>query len=1224
MRIVIDMQGAQTESRFRGIGRYSLSLALAIARQRGAHEIVLALNGMFLETIEPIRKAFNGILPQSQIRVWDAVGPTRETQPDNQRRREISEQLREGFIAAQQPDVVLVSSLFEGYGDDAVTSIGKFDTATPTAVILYDLIPLLNPDEHFQTNQLLKDYYRRKVESLKQSRLLLAISDSAKQEALTALNFKDSDVVNISGAYDAAFQPLNVAEPEKLATYKRLGITKPFVMYTGGADERKNLHRLIQAYAGIDEQIRKQHQLVFVGKMPDNYIEAFQQSAKKYSLKPDELIITGFVEDNELRTLYSTCALFVFPSTHEGFGIPPLEAMSSGAPVIGSHATSLPEVIGLPEALFDPLSVEAIRDKLSLALTDVSFRQRLIAHGLAHAATFSWDASAKRALLALERFDVPDSDTGSHQVNIEKTSIFNFTKQKILLIKLDHLGDLILAIPALTKLRARYPYAEIDVVVGSWCASIAQSLNIFNKIYTFDFFKKKSSESATTSERNTVELLAQIGSEYDFAIDLRRQSDSRFLLVRVNAKVRVGYETFDSRIDSQLHIALKSHSDTVFEATPLNETPISVQMMRLIDALPASPNDYVSFPDLGGVSVAKQAPLTNKKNKIALFPKAGNAVKEWSQQNYTGLIALLLEQSDVDAVNVYFANQNEANAFGLAAHPKLHIHAGLDFQGLTQSLIENVICIANNSFGAHIGSYLGLAVIAIYGGHETVIEWAPVFNTGYVVHHPVPCSPCHIAQPSDCSYGLRCLTEISIATVHAKVQEALASLDTSRRVDSGSLHHQPTIQLKENKGSATLVKDLIRTVAKLDLTKVDISDRLLVAKAIATNHPSAGRQLFVDISELVQRDAKSGIQRVVRSVLRAMLDAPPPGFNIVPVYATVEQEGYRKAMRFTQSFLGVKDVEGLRDESIIFGPGDIYLGIDLHPQIVKAQRNYFKQMRARGVSVQFVVYDMLCVTMPQHFVPGSDDAFAEWVQVVAENDGAICISKAVADELRTWVDQHCAVAESNFEIGCFHLGADINGSQPSQGLTDAEQQLLMKVGQHNNFLMVGTLEPRKGHAFALSAFESLWKEGVNANLIIVGKKGWMVDGLAARLEQHPRAGKQLFWVQGASDELLEKIYALSHCLIVPSEGEGFGLPLIEAAHHQIPIIARDLPVFKEVAGEYAYYFSGHAPSDLSEAIKRWLKLSETQSHPSSAGMPCLTWQQSTQQLLACLIKQAAH
>jgi len=658
----------------------------------------------------------------------------------------------------------------------------------------------------------------------------------------------------------------------------------------------------------------------------------------------------------------------------------------------------------------------------------------------------------------------------------------------------------------------------------------------------------------------------------------------------------------------------------VFEATPLNETPITVQMMRLVDALPASPNDYVSFPALGDQTREAAVSLSRKTTEIALFPKAGNAVKEWSQQNYTGLIQLLLDNAAIDAVNVYFANGREAQEFDLPPHAKLNIHAGLDFQALTQSLAQNVICIANNSFGAHIGSYLGLAVIAIYGGHETVTEWAPVFNTGYVIHHPVPCSPCHIAQPSDCPYALRCLTEISISTVHAKVQEALACL-----VDkNGTSQTPPPITLTESKGSHTVVKDLVRSIAALDVRALNAADKLQIAEGIASNHPPATRSLFVDISELVQRDAKSGIQRVVRSVLRVMLDQPPPGFHVVPVYAAVDRLGYRRANRFTQAFLGNQDVEHLSDDPILFAAGDIYLGIDLHPQIVKAQRQYFQQMRARGVSVQFVVYDMLCVTMPQHFVPGSDDAFTEWLEIVAENDGAICISKAVADELREWVAQQQVLNTRSFEISHFHLGADIAGSLPSNGLTESEQQLLTRLAATKNFLMVGTLEPRKGHAFALDAFEQLWKHGVDVHLVIVGKKGWLVEGLAQRLEQHPQTGTRLFWLQGASDEFLQKIYGVSDCLLVPSEGEGFGLPLIEAAHHGLPIIARDLSVFREVAGEHAHYFSGEAPSSLAESIQAWLPLHQSGHHPVSSAMPWLTWQQSAEQLMACVLQQASH
>jgi len=105
MRIVIDMQGAQTESRFRGIGRYTLSFAQAIARNRGEHEVLLALSGLFPVTIEPIRTAFDGLLPQENIHVWNAPGPVQEESPGNDARREVAELIREAFLASLAPDV---------------------------------------------------------------------------------------------------------------------------------------------------------------------------------------------------------------------------------------------------------------------------------------------------------------------------------------------------------------------------------------------------------------------------------------------------------------------------------------------------------------------------------------------------------------------------------------------------------------------------------------------------------------------------------------------------------------------------------------------------------------------------------------------------------------------------------------------------------------------------------------------------------------------------------------------------------------------------------------------------------------------------------------------------------------------------------------------------------------------------------------------------------------
>ena len=121
----------------------------------------------------------------------------------------------------------------------------------------------------------------------------------------------------------------------------------------------------------------------------------------------------------------------------------------------------------------------------------------------------------------------------------------------------------------------------------------------------------------------------------------------------------------------------------------------------------------------------------------------------------------------------------------------------------------------------------------------------------------------------------------------------------------------------------------------------------------------------------------------------------------------------------------------------------------------------------------------------------------------------------------------------------------------------------------------------------------------------------MMEAFAERLRTHPELNRRLFWLAGISDEFLEEIYASADCLIAASLTEGFGLPLIEAAQHGLPILARDIPVFREIAGAHAYYFSGNRPADLDRALRRWLELHAGGDAPSSSGLRWLTWQQST-------------
>jgi glycosyltransferase involved in cell wall biosynthesis len=182
-------------------------------------------------------------------------------------------------------------------------------------------------------------------------------------------------------------------------------------------------------------------------------------------------------------------------------------------------------------------------------------------------------------------------------------------------------------------------------------------------------------------------------------------------------------------------------------------------------------------------------------------------------------------------------------------------------------------------------------------------------------------------------------------------------------------------------------------------------------------------------------------------------------------------------------------------------------------------------------------------------------------------------------------------------------------------------QLIDKLGKRPTFLMVGTIEPRKSHAQALAAFEVLWKRGIDANLVIVGKQGWMVEALIDRLRDHPERDRRLFWLQQIDDAFLTSVYDASSCLILASRGEGFGLPIIEAAHRKLPLVLRDIPVFREVAGEHAMYFEGLEASDLAHALEDWLHLHAAGDHPRSENIRFLSWKESTRQLIDVLLDE---
>ena len=392
-----------------------------------------------------------------------------------------------------------------------------------------------------------------------------------------------------------------------------------------------------------------------------------------------------------------------------------------------------------------------------------------------------------------------------------------------------------------------------------------------------------------------------------------------------------------------------------------------------------------------------------------------------------------------------------------------------------------------------------------------------------------------------------------------------------------------------------------------------------MSQALAFNFPDPKqpRQLFVDISELHSHDARAGCRRVTRSILLEWLNTPPAGLSVEPVYATMNEPGYRYARAFTARLLG-KQIKGT-DEVIDFRLGDIFFGLDLQSSVVPYQKRWLQEMQMRGVDVQFLVYDLLPVQRPEFFRKHVPSAHQEWLETISYFDGVIGISQDVIDAFHVWQSRPTIEGGTDFSFNVAHLGADIEKSAPTKGLPDNASSVLSAIKQDPSFLMVGTIEPRKGYAQALSAFEQLWARGVKANLVIVGYEGWSTKALVEKLRTHPENGRRLFWLEGVSDEYLQATYAAASCLLAASEAEGFGLPLIEAAQANIPILARDIPVFREVASDNASYFRGEAPEALAKSIEQWLERDSKGLTISSEGLRWMTWAESAARMAEILL-----
>lgn len=329
---------------------------------------------------------------------------------------------------------------------------------------------------------------------------------------------------------------------------------------------------------------------------------------------------------------------------------------------------------------------------------------------------------------------------------------------------------------------------------------------------------------------------------------------------------------------------------------------------------------------------------------------------------------------------------------------------------------------------------------------------------------------------------------------------------------------------------------------------------------------SSGR-VFIDVTPTLRFGGKTGVQRVVREIaIRSIRDQ----FALPVIVEKGELHSYY-------------DHPSL-PHSIKFREGDKFVLLDASWGMLSEHLPFIQGLADVGGELITVLHDLIPLIHPLSVSPEMTDEFNAWFEkIVLKSDRIICVSKSTAMDLIAYVTRNNLATRPHLRIGWWRLGADFDSEE---GAPPSAVAKAVAANETPYFLSVGTLEPRKAYPIALEAFERLWLRGIDARYVIIGRAGWQSDALAHRIKQHREFGRRLLWLDNASDADLRHCYTHARALVYPSMIEGFGIPLVEAGRYGLPVIASDLPVFRETGGDHVRYFNLLDSIDLADKIEK--------------------------------------
>jgi glycosyltransferase involved in cell wall biosynthesis len=1232
LRLLVDLQACQTAgSGMRGVGRYSKALFSGLLSECCDHDIFA-----HMATHLPVALDLPGlqrprILKTSALPPWATDRDFRGGEQDT-----LDSLLLSAFMAPLKADVIHVSHVFEGFGERlALPNAGQRATGQIISATLYDLIPLLFR-EHYFLNENFKKWYMARLAWLRKADLLLAISESSRQDAIALLGIEPWRIVTIHGGISSHFVPLDNRNAAKDDLAKRYNLRKRFVLYTGGDDHRKNINGAINGYAAVPRRLRADCQLVIVCDIGGERKQMYLNAARVAGLARDDVVITGFVPEEDLVAFYGCCDLFVFPSLYEGLGLPVLEAMACGAPVIGGDNSSIKELISRPDALFDAGSSEAIGGLIAKALVDPGYAGTLRDYGLVRAKDYTW---RKTALLAIEAID--EAVRRSRKSGV-RCAISGWLPRKRLAI----FTPLPPCRSGIADYNARFlphlaRHFDIDLYVDDYKVvddTLPSSFRIFN---AKDFEGVANGYDAILYELGNSEfhahmlpilerhpgivglhdaylsglywyrefMLGQVGS-YATEMLASHGPAARYYLAPVQKCANAIGETMvrlpcTKRVLDQA-IGVISHSPFNLEIARSFYPHGWKAPYRVIPQMIAIPPAWSA-----NQRARARKELGFREDDFIISTFGHIAWTKWGDRLLDAFLASGLR--DNKKVHLVFAGELSLDDFGKklgSAISKSNFGGRIKVTGyLPDDVYERYLRIADVAIQLRTSSRGGTPK----GVLDCLAYGVPVVvnNDASYKDYPDDTVIKLAADPS--------VKEIALVLESISNDSGLRQTLSDSGIRYARLQHDPSSCAAAYAAAICEFSDRHKKT-QADQAVLDLAphlagcnnqeDAIQFAFKWLQEVPRVAferRRLIIDVSHIAQSDHKTGIQRVVKETVRALYCSVSLGIEPVAVELVDGKLQIARGWLQSQELLLPGELDQLAaGPPFEIIPGDVLLMLDSSWARFREFFPAFEIARSLKVPIYTAIYDLLPITLPEgNFVPGGREWFEGWFcDAVEASDGLICISQSIANEVNKYLDGMKALTKRP-KVGYWHLGADFG----DPGTTTSPSQPARDLAAHPYLLMVGTIEPRKSHALALSAMEILWDRGHQLCLCIVGKEGWMSGELMERLRQHPKIGDKLFLIEQPNDTDIDYLYANAAGLLFLSKGEGFGLPLIEAAHHGIPIICSDIPVFREISGDFATYVSDDDGALASE-LESWWRIRTAGQLPDTSLMPRLTWEKS--------------